>query len=164
VGTSYDTPEFAAYAIAQWWADPNRPRFVREDKLLILCDAGGSNNCRYWSWKIQVQKQLTDQFGIEVMICHYPTGASNWNPIEHRLFSQITQNWAGQPLQTFQAMLNYIRGTTTQTGLSVSAFLVTRTFEKGLKYSKQERKDLNLHRCRTCPNWNYIIKPRTLSG
>ncbi len=164
VGTSYDTPEFAAYAIAQWWADPNRPRFVCEDKLLILCDAGGSNSCRYWQWKIQLQKQLADRFGLEVMICHYPTGASNWNPIEHRLFSQITQNWAGQPLHTFKAMLNYMRDTTTETGLSVNAFLVKRTFEKGLRYCQQERNDLNLHRCRTCPNWNYIIKPRALSG
>ena len=44
LGNSYDTPEFAAHAIAQWWADPARPRFQREDKILILCDAGGSNN------------------------------------------------------------------------------------------------------------------------
>ena len=58
VGISYDTPEFAVYAIAKWWADPDRPRFQREDKLLILCDAGGSNSCRYWMWKKQVQEQL----------------------------------------------------------------------------------------------------------
>lgn len=164
VGTSYDTPTFAAYAIAQWWTDPDRPRFVREDKLLILCDAGGSNNCRYWQWKIQVQQQLADQFGIEVMICHYPTGASQWNPIEHRLFSEISKNWAGQPLRTFQTMLNYIRNTTTETGLKVKAFLVERLFEKGLNYDMQDRHNLNLQRCRTCPTWNYIIKPHACSG
>ena len=44
VGPSYDTPEFADHAIAQWWADPERPRFDREDKLLNLCDAGGRNS------------------------------------------------------------------------------------------------------------------------
>ena len=123
VGTSADTPEFAAYAIAQWWTDPDRPRFKREDKLLILCDAGGSNNCHYWVWKQQVQQQLADQFGLEVFICHYPTGASKWNPIEHRLFSQISLNWAGKPLRTFETMLEYMRHTTTQTGLTVKAFL-----------------------------------------
>jgi hypothetical protein len=117
VVTSYDTSEFAAYVIAQRWADPHRSRFSNEDKLLILCDAGGSNSCRYWLWKQQVHEQLADQFGIEVLICHYPTGASKWNPIEHRLFSQISRNWAGKPLQTFDCMLNYIRHTTTQTGL-----------------------------------------------
>ncbi len=56
--------------------DPDRPRFRCQDKLLILADAGGSNNCRYWLWKQQVQEQVADQFGIEVMICHYPTGTS----------------------------------------------------------------------------------------
>jgi hypothetical protein len=164
VGTSYDTPEFAAHAIAQWWADPDRPQFKREDKLLILCDAGGSNNCRYWSWKQQVQKQLADQFGLDVLVCHYPTGASKWNPIEHRLFSQISLNWAGKPLRSLELMLGYIRSTTTQTGLTVKASLVDRVFEKGLKVSKHERQSLNLVRRRTCPHWNYVLKPRLLAG
>jgi hypothetical protein len=163
VGHSFDTPEFAAYAIAQWWADPDRPRFAHEDKLLILCDAGGSNSCRYWRWKIEVQQQLADAFGIEVMVCHYPTGASKWNPIEHRLFSEISKNWAGKPLRTFQTMLNYIRDTTTETGLTVKAFLVERIFEKGLKYDPQERDNLNLHQCRTCPTWNYTLTPHACS-
>jgi len=164
LGQSYDTPEFAAYAIAQWWRDPDRPRFAHEDKLLILCDAGGSNSCHYWRWKIEVQKQLADQFGIEVMICHYPTGASKWNPIEHRLFSEISKNWAGKPLRTFQTMCNYIQDTTTETGLKVKAFLVKQDFEKGLKYEPQERDALNLQRCRTCPTWNYILRPHAGSG
>lgn len=160
VGNSADTPEFAAYAIAQWWADPDRPRFAREDKLLILCDAGGSNNCHFWSWKEQVQTQLADQFGLEVLICHYPTGTSKWNPIEHRLFGQISANWTGQPLRTFETMLGFIRSTTTATGLTVKAFLVDRVFEKGLKVSKQQQKALHLVRRRICPTWNYILKPR----
>ena len=164
VGTSHDTPEFAAASIAQWWADPQRPRFAREDKLLILCDAGGSNNCRYWLWKQQVQELLADQFGIEVLICHYPTGTSKWNPIEHRLFSQISRNWAGKPLRTFDGMLNYIRHTTTQTGLKVKATLVDRVFEKGRKVTLEERHSLNLVRRPICPNWNYLLKPRCLSG
>jgi hypothetical protein len=164
VGTTYVTPEFAAYAIAQWWADPQRTRFTREDKLLILCDAGGSNNCRYWLWKQQIQELLADQFGIEVLICHYPTGASKWNPIEHRLFSQISRNWAGKPLRTFECMLNYIRHTTTQTGLKVKAVLVDRIFEKGRKVTLEQRNALNLIRRPICPNWNYLLKPRCSSG
>lgn len=164
IGTSYDTPEFAAHVIAQWWADPQRAQFAREDKLLILCDAGGSNNCRYWLWKQQVQEQLADQFGIEVLICHYPTGASKWNPIEHRLFSQISRNWAGKPLQTFDCMLNYIRHTTTQTGLKVKAVLIDRVFEKGRKVTPEERTALSLVRRPICPNWNYMLKPRCLPG
>jgi len=161
VGTSYDTSEFAAYAIAQWWSHPERPRFQREDKLFILADGGGSNSYRYWIWKQQVQEQLANQFGLEVMICHYPTGASKWNPIEHRLFSQISCNWAGKPLRTWDTMVNLIRRTTTHTGLTVKAFLVNKVFEKGRKVSEEARKQICLHPRWTCPNWNYIIKPNT---
>lgn len=162
VGTAYDTPEFAAYAIAQWWHDPHRPHFKCEDMLLILCDADGSNNCRYWLWKQHLQELLADQFGIIVMVCHYPTGASRYNPIEYRLFSQISINWAGKPLRSFSTMLSYIRDTTTQMGLTVKAFLVERRFENGRKVSKKESAAINLKRRLICPNWNYLISPRAL--
>jgi hypothetical protein len=159
VGNSHDTSEFAVHAIAQWWSDPQRPRFPREDRLLILCDAGGSNNCRYWLWKLELQRQLADKFGIAVMVCHYPTGASKYNPIEYRLFSQISCNWAGEPLRSFQTLLNYIQGTTTRTGLTVKAFLVDRLFQTKRKVSKTERESINLIRRSICPTWNYLILP-----
>lgn len=163
VGQSYDTSEFAVHAIAQWWKDPERPRFQREDKLLILCDAGGSNSCRFWLWKLELQQQLADQFGISVMVCHYPTGTSRYNPIEYRLFSQISLNWAGKPLRSFETMLNYIRDTTTTTGLTVKAYLVDRIFQKGREVSKTERETIRLTRRRICPTWNYIIEPTPIA-
>jgi len=160
VGTSADTAEFAVEAIVRWWTDPQRPRFAREDKVLILCDAGGSNGYRLRLWKHQLQTRLADALGVEVMVCHYPTGASKWNPIEHRLFSYISLNWAGQPLRSLQLMLNYIRGTTTETGLTVKAFLVEGVFEKGRHISTKEMARLNLLRRPVCPHWNYVIRPR----
>ena len=161
VGTSADTSEFAVDAICWWWELKDRPTFPDESKLLILCDAGGSNSCRFRLWKKQLQEQLADRLSIEVMVCHYPTGASKWNPIEHRLFSYISLNWAGKPLRSFETMLNYIRGTTTKAGLTVEACLLDREYEKKIKVSNQEMKTLNLHRRRVCPKWNYIIKPRS---
>jgi len=162
VGTSADTSEFAVDAISMWWDDEERPTFPDESKLLILSDAGGSDGCRFRLWKKQLQEQLADRLGIEVMVCHYPTGASKWNPIEHRLFSYISLNWAGKPLRSFETMLGYIRGTTTETGLQVKAFLINQVYEKGIKVSTNEMNDLNLHRRRVCPNWNYVIKPRSV--
>lgn len=164
VGMSADTSEFAVDAICRWWQDKDRPTFPDESKLLILSDAGGSNGCRFRLWKKQLQEQLADQLGIEVMVCHYPTGASKWNPIEHRLFSYISLNWAGKPLRSVETMLGYIRGTTTEAGLNVRAFLMDRVYEKGLKVSDQEMKTLNLQRRRVCPTWNYMIKPRCASS
>lgn len=159
VGNPYDTPAFAVHAIAHWWSDPERPRFPQEDKLLILCDAGGSNSCRFWLWKLELQRQLADRFGISVMVCHYPTGASKYNPIEYRLFSQISRNWAGKPLHSFETMLNYIQATTTTTGLTVRAFFVDKVFHKNRKVSKAERASINLTRRPLCPLWNYMIAP-----
>jgi hypothetical protein len=161
VGTSADTAELAVEAIVRWWTDPDRPHCRDESRLLILCDAGGSNGYRSRLWKQQLQTRLADQLGVEVMVCHYPTGASKWNPIEHRLFSYISLNWTGKPLCTLTTMLGYIRDTTTQTGLKVKAFLVERRFEKGIKVPTKVMNRLNLVRRRVCPDWNYIIKPTT---
>jgi len=163
VGKSADTSEFAVDAICQWWEDKDRSTFSDESKLLILSDAGGSDGYRFRLWKKLLQEKIADHLGIEVMVCHYPTGTSKWNPIEHRLFSYISINWAGKPLRSFETLLGYIRGTTTTAGLKVRAFLMDQVYEKGIKVSDKEMKALNLQRRRVCPNWNYMLKPRCAS-
>jgi hypothetical protein len=160
VGSSADTPQFAVETIARWWETEGRVAFPQADRLLILADAGGSNGCRPRQWKYQLQDQLSDRFGLTVTVCHYPTGCSKWNPIEHRLFSYISLNWAGKPLRTWDTMLGYIRGTTTTTGLEVRAHLHDGVYETGLSVSDAEMKMLNLEHHAICPNWNYTIRPR----
>lgn len=159
VGVSADTPEFAVDGVVWWWKLQDRACFPDESKVLILSDAGGSDGYRPRLWKKELQEKLADQLGVEVMVCHYPTGASKWNPIEHRLFSYISLNWAGQPLRTFETMLRYIQGTTTEAGLKVKACLLDREYDKGIKVSAREMDAVNLERRKICPNWNYVIKP-----
>ncbi len=89
VGKSYDTPEFAVSSIEKWWSDLGKYHYPQKNRLLILADAGGSNGCRPRAWKYNLQKMMCDHYGIEVTVCHFPAGASKWNPIEHRLFSEI---------------------------------------------------------------------------
>lgn len=159
VGESADTPQFAVDAIASWWKTHGRRRFPDTRQLLILADSGGSNGCRPRLWKQQVQEQLADGFDLEVTVCHYPRGGSKWNPIEHRLFSFISINWAGKPLRTWLILLGYLRDTTTETGLKVKAVLLPGKYQTGLKVSDQEMQKLRLRRHKTCPTWNYTIKP-----
>lgn len=118
VGASADTPQFAVDVITRWWQDEGKTSYPHAEQLLILADGGGSNSYRSRVWKRQLQDQLSDKFGLKVTVCHYPTGCSKWNPIEHGLFSHISLNWVGKPLRTFDAMLAYIRGTKTTTGLT----------------------------------------------
>ena len=144
VGKSADTPEFAVAAIVQWWEMEGKAAYPGADRLLILADAGGSNGARPRMWKKQLQTQLADCLGITVTVCHYPTGCSKYNPIEHKLFSFISNNWAGKPLRTFETVLNYLRGTATTTGLKVKAYLNEKIYEKGLKVTNAEMKSLNV--------------------
>ena len=162
VGSSADTGEFAVDAIKHWW-QIDKESFTREDKLLILCDSGGSNGCRPRLWKQQIQEKLADALGIEVMVCHYPSGASKWNPVEHRLFSYISMNWAAHPLRTFEDVLGFIRNTTTSTGLRVKATLMEKIYKKGRKVADDVFASLNIIRRKICPQWNYCIKPQTAS-
>jgi hypothetical protein len=164
VGRSADTPEFAVDAIAQWWENDGKAAYPKADRLLILADSGGSNGARPRLWKKQLQRHLADRLGLTLSVCHYPTGCSKYNPIEHRLFSFISINWAGKPLRTFDTVLNYIRDTTTKTGLKVKAFLNEKIYEKGLKVTDAEMKALNLERSDICPQWNYTIRPLGVSG
>ncbi len=160
VGQSADTPQFAVEMIARWWQEAGSFLYPGKGRLLILADAGGSNGCRPHLWKQQLQEQLADRLGLEVAVCHYPTGASKWNPIEHRLFGPISVNWAGKPLRTIETMLAHIRGTVNATGLQVKAFLVEQVYEKGIKVTEEVFQSLNIHCHEVCPRWNYTIQPQ----
>jgi len=160
VGTSADTPQFAAEAVARWWSRVGCRRYRGARQLLILADSGGSNGCRPRLWKRCVQELLADRYGLEVTVCHYPRGASKWNPVEHRLFGPISVNWAGTPLRTPEVMLGHIRGTTTRGGLSVTAEWWQRQYAKGIKVSQQEMAGLEIAHHDTCPQWNYTFTPR----
>lgn len=160
VGTSADTPQFAVDVLVRWWESAGCVRFPLAGQLLILADSGGSNGCRPRLWKQQLQEKLADPFGLHVTACHYPTGCSKWNPIEHRLFSHISLNWAGKPLRTWDTLLAYLRGTSTSTGLQVDAFLHDQSYETGLRVSNSDMKSLNLELHSLCPKWNYTIHPR----
>jgi len=160
VGDCFDTPRFAVESVEEWWLSEGQKLFPAAERLLILADAGGSNSCRSRVWKAQLQEQLADAYGLEVTVCHYPSGCSKWNPIEHRLFSHISLNWAGRPLRTFETLIGYIRGTTTRTGLRVTATLCRGGNETGERVSEEEMKQLRLEKHALCPEWNYTLYPR----
>jgi len=159
VGTSADTPAFAVHAIRSWWHDHGRRLYPGAKRLLILADTGGSNGCHPRAFKFELQKQIADVYGIEVVVCHLPAGCSKWNPIEHRLFSAISVNWAGIPLRTLETMLGLLRATKNASGLTVEATLVERSFETGQAITDDQMRKLNLTRDIVCPRWNYTIRP-----
>lgn len=158
VGTSHETPAFAVAAIRSWWLEVGRYHYRGKHELLIQADSGGANGNHCWLWKWGLQ-QLADEFDLTITVTHYPTGASKWNLIEHRLFCHISSNWAGQPLISFETVLKFIRTTTTETGLWCRARLDRTKYKTGVKISREQKQQINLQLHHTLPRYNYTIRP-----
>ena len=159
VGTSRDTSQFAVDSIRMWWLKVGLSHYPDADRLLILADCGGSNGYRTRLWKQQLQHAFCNRYSLEVKVCHYPPGSSKWNPIEHRMFSFISGNWAGHPILNYETILKFIRTTKTSAGLKIRAFLNKKQYLKGIKISDRQMKDIALKRYTLRPNWNYSIFP-----
>ena len=158
--SSGDTPEFAVESIERWWRYQGCESYKNSNEILILADSGGSNGHLSHMWKVKLQEILCEKYGFKVTVCHYPPGASKWNPIEHRLFSEISKNWRGTPLVDYETVYKYTASTKTTTGLETSAVMVGKQYQKGLKASKEDIKKLNIKRHELNPLWNYTLSPR----
>jgi len=158
VGISCDTAEFAVNSILKWWKEFGERNYSSANKLLICADGGGSNGSRNRLWKFSLQR-FSDKTGLEIYVCHYPPGTSKWNKIEHRMFSYISSNWRGQPLESYEAVVELIGSTTTQKGLKIKAKLDKRKYKKGRTVSDEEFSKINLMKNKTLSQWNYSILP-----
>ena len=158
VGTSHNTPAFTVAAIRRWWLEVGRRRYPQARRLLIQVDSGGPTDHRKWGWKIALQG-LADEFGLIITVTHYPPGASKWNPIEHRLFGAINENWAGEPLVSYETILKYIRTTRTETGLHCRARLDTKEYSNNQRVTPQGKARVRLKRRAIRPELNYTIHP-----
>lgn len=160
LGTSRETPAFAVDSLVRWWKEEGRKHYSGAGKLLILGDSGGGNSARSRVWKRNLQMKFCNEFGIAVTVCHYPPGASKYNPIERKYFNPISNNWAGIPLINLETVLNYIRTTHNKTGLRSRAILNQKIYLKGQKVSDAEMAALNIFPHKELPQWNYTIKPQ----
>lgn len=158
VGITHETAEFAVASVRRWWKMLGKKAYPKAKRLLICADAGGSNGNRLRAWKLHLQR-LSEQLGLPITVCHYPPGTSKWNKIEHRLFSFVSMNWKGQPLVSYEAVVNLIANTTTKSGLKVKAVLDMKTYETGQKVAEREMKALRLKRHTFHGDWNYTLNP-----
>jgi Rhodopirellula transposase DDE domain len=158
VGVSNDTSAFAVSSIGAWWRHLGRERYPNAGTLTITADGGGSNSSRTRLWKIELQK-LADEIGLSIRVCHFPPGTSKWNKIEHRMFSYVSLNWRGKPLESLQVIIDLIGSTTTSTGLKVYARLDPGRYEKGITVTDRELAAVNIERDGFHPDWNYTIHP-----
>ena len=159
VGIDHDTSVFAVTTIDKWWQQMGKEKYPDARRILITADGGGSNGHRPWLWKFELAR-LAKATGLDITVCHYPPGTSKWNKIEHRLFSRITYNWRGRPLETYQTIINLIANTTTTTGLTVHCELDPNLYPTKIKLTNQQKESIPLNRHEFHGDWNYTIESR----
>ena len=163
VGTDADTGQFAVESIRRWWHAVGGTAYPNAKRVLITADSGGSNGSRLRLWKTELAS-FAAETGLEITVLHLPPGTSKWNRVEHRLFSAITMNWRGRPLESHQVLIETISAVTTKTGLKVHAVLDTNTYTRGIKIPDRKMKEFearHLLRHDFHGDWNYTITARS---
>jgi hypothetical protein len=88
------------------------------------------------------------------------SGRGRRSKIEHRLFSQITLNWRGRPLTSYEVIINLIGNTHTRSGLRVETALDEREYPLGVRVSKKDYAGLKIRKKGFHGDWNYSLCPR----
>ncbi len=161
IGTSKETSEFACDSIRRWWYNRGRYDYPGATSILLLVDSGGSNSCRHYIFKEDLQR-LSDKIGIEIRVAHYPPYASKWNPVEHRLFPHITRSLKGVILKSHEIVKELIGKTKTNKGLRVKANIINKVYETGRKYSEGFKETMRIVFDDILPRWNYKAVPANI--
>jgi hypothetical protein len=161
VGADHNTAALAVESVRRWWRLAGKDAYPDATRLLVTCDAGGSDGWRNRGWKAGLA-ELAQETGLAITVCHFPPGTSKWNKIEHRLFSQITLGWRGRPLTSYDVIINTISAVTTRTGLTVTAVLDDSPCPAGTQISDEQMNDIedrHLTRHQFHGQWNYTVLP-----
>lgn len=158
LNTSHDTSELACDSLEAWWKQHGRADYPQAEKLLVLCDGGGSNSATMYLFKEDLQK-LANRLGIEIRVAHYPPYCSKYNPIEHRLFPHLTRACCGVIFHTLETVQHYMEKTATTTGLKVKVSILNKVYETGRKYAAGFKKTMKIVFDDILPKWNYRAVP-----
>lgn len=160
LNTSHDTSEFCCDSIAHWWEQHGRQHYPRTQRLLILCDGGGSNAVNRHVFKEALQT-LANRLGLEIRVAHYPPYCSKHNPIEHRLFPHITRACQGVIFHTVDIARQFMQRAKTSAGLKVTVDILHGVYITGKKCAKNFRETMTLCFDEHLPRWNYTALPQT---
>jgi len=94
------------------------------------------------------------------VVAHYPPYCSKWNPIEHRLFSQVHRTWDGTIFHNIQIVKERAELTSTKTGLGVKVTINDKQYFTKRKVNPNFKKNIKdfVTFDKKMPQWNYIFK------
>ena len=158
IGGSSETADFIVDNLLWWWWEYGIHQYPDAKNILLLCDAGGANSYRHFIFKHRLM-EFAKQTGLSVIVCHYPPYCSKWNPIEHRLFSQVHKAIEGVVFSDYQTVQKLIEQTSTKTGLTVVVRLNLKEYHIGVKVNKSDLNEKRILHHPVIPELNYRIYP-----
>ena len=161
IGTGGNTASLAVESLRRWHGMLGKKEYPDATRLLVTCDAGGSNGWANRAWKKGLAA-FAQEAGLEIAVAHFPPGTSKWNKIEHRLFSRISCAWRGRPLASYEVIIETVSAVTGKGGLSVTAVMDHGPHPKGEKVTDAEMRGIEercLTRCGFHGEWNYSFLP-----
>ncbi len=158
IGSSSETADFILDNLLWWWFEYGIHQYPDAKNILLLCDAGGANSYRHHVFKKKLL-EFAQATGLSVIVCHYPPYCSKWNPIEHRLFSQVHRAMAGVVLDKYETVKKLMEQTATKTGLTVVVRLNLKEYQKGVKTDQAQLDEKRIAYHPTIPDLNYRIYP-----
>lgn len=158
LGTSHDTSQFACDSFRLWWQRHGARSYAGAKSILLLCDGGGSNNCRHHIFKEDLQR-LVNRIGVPIRVAHYPPHCSKYNPIEHRLFPHVTRAWSSVVFRTLDIVTACLRRVWTSTGLKVTYAVLDKAYKLKRQASERFLESYPIRFEGTLPDWNYTVVP-----
>ena len=80
------------------------------------------------------------------------------------MFSFVSLNWRGTPLESVEMIINLIANTTTSTGLTLYAQLDERTYQRGIEITDEQLASVDITRHTFHGDWNYTITPSVIQS
>lgn len=157
IGKGSETADSVIDSVLLWWKEYGNKDYPEAKRILVLCDSGGANSYRHHLFKIAL-KRLVKEIGIEIVIKHYPSYASKWNPIEHKVFCHVARTIAGGFIRTFKELKNLISKAKTKTGLRVTVNDLKGDYQSGNR-GKKEDWEGSIKFSDILPKWNYACSP-----
>ena len=158
IGSSSETADFVIDNLLWWWLEHGIHRYPDAKNILLLCDAGGASSYRHYIFKHRLM-MFAKETGLSVIVCHYPPYCSKWNPIEHRLFSQVHGAIGGVIFSDYQTVQKLIEKTSTDTGLTVVVRLNLNEYQTGIKVDKNQLDKKRIRYHTNIPELKYRIYP-----
>ena len=158
LGTSHETSQFACDSFRLWWRRYGLSAYPDATSILLLCDGGGSNNCRHYIFKEDLQR-LVNHIGIPIRVAHYPPYCSQYNPIEHRLFPHVTRAWSGVVFRTVGVVKRCAQRVWTSTGLRITVAVIDKVYQLARQASDRFLSSFPIIFDDWLPDWNYTVIP-----